>query len=347
MTTTIFQDDEIVIEETPQKERALVKINPEKEVLVQTPSEMGDGEVADNSEATNVAVGEYKSNFDQLWLSTIGSSVATGGNVLQAIKNDGTLYKLVSNTELASAGNGLKFGVDRRAGGAIKEHAKFAKVGGTAAVVASQVFAQGMLIQIAFQLAELQAAVEEIKSDLFEDFISSLNGSSIAVSDAIGAKDKTTVATSIPTARKDFKRLRDAIEREIQRVVSRPTLSSNWCFWKPSVQNVAEKQCLRIGKGLNCLFNSMRCVATGYSIIDQRTGQKVAFDLIREINSLPLEKLQDDLRALPYQRWQEFEETLQKTRDVMPPLLAAQKKKPVFILSGHEIHRLMKENTNG
>lgn len=138
MTKTIFQDDEIVIEETPQMERSLVKIDTDREVLVQAPSEMSCEESVENNEATTIAVDEYKSSFEQLWLSTIGSSVATGAHVLQSIKNNGTLYRLVSNTKLSSAGKGLYYGVGR--GGvknSIKEHGIFAKVGGTAAAVAS------------------------------------------------------------------------------------------------------------------------------------------------------------------------------------------------------------------
>lgn len=343
MTKTVFKNEGIVIEELPQTDGALVKAD--SEVLIQTPSEMSCEKPFEENEATDIAIGEYKTNFDQLWLSTIGSSVATGANVFQAIKNDGTLYRLVNDVKLNQVGKNLYEGLGRNKG-KYTDFGIFEKVGGTTAAVASQVFAQGMLIQISFQLAELQTAIEEIRSELFKDKIRDLKGSSQAVLDAICTRDKITVATSISAARRDFTRLRDAIDDEIKHV-NTTSFTSNWYLWKPSVQSIAEKQCSQIGEGLNYLLYSVRIIATGYAIIDQQTGQKVAFDLITLTNSLPLAKLQEDLRILPYEKWQGFEEYLQKKRDAMQHLLQAQMKKPVFILSGHEIHALIKRATNG
>lgn len=228
MTKTVFMNEDIVIEEAPKTKGALVKTD--SEVLVQAPSEMSCEDPFKENEATDIAIGEYKSNFDQLWLSTIGSSVATGANILQAIKNDGTLYRLVSNTKLSAAENGLKYGVERGADGAIKGHGKFAKVGGTTAAVASQVLAQGMLIQMSFQLQALQAAIDDIKKDLFETQISDLNGSVKSVAYAItvfsNTGDKTMISSKVGDVISPFEKLCDAVEREISRIDSKSTFFS-------------------------------------------------------------------------------------------------------------------------
>lgn len=313
---------------------------------------MGDGEVADNSEATTVALGEYKSNFDQVVLSAIGSSIATGGNILQAIKNDGRLYKLVNNIELASAGNGRYYGWSRGASGKFNGQGEFAKVGGAAAVVASQVFAQGMLIQISFQLAELQAAIQEIKDEIIQLEISRLNGSIKSINRDLNAfrntGNKAGLGSSLSSATAQFTVVCDAVGRMIDQTESKPKFWSkyDWPF-RPKTQEVVARQCSLIGMGLKCLCNSIQSIALGYSVYDPKTGRKAAFDCINEINSLKLGKLQEDLRVLPYDKWGDFEDKLEITRGLLPPLLKNQGKRPIFILSGNEIHNLIEGTANG
>ena len=346
MTKTVFRNEGIVIEELPQTDGALVKAD--SEVLIQTPSEMSCGEPFEENEATDIAMGEYESNFDQLWLSTIGSSVATGSNVLQAIKNDGTLYRLVNDAKLSSAGNGLKSAVERLPDGSIKKHGVFAEVGGTTAAVASQVLAQGMLIQMSFQLQALQAAVDDIKKDLLETQISDLNGTVKSVAYAItvfsNTGDKTMISSKVGDVISPFEKLSDTVEREISRIDSKSGFFKNW-FGK-SVQQTAAEQCSQIGKGLNCLLRSIDTICKGYSICDQKTGLIVAKDLVGKLASLDLVKLQEDVRGLPYDRWGHFEESLGNAQTTLPTILTSLEKKPVILLPGRTIHSIMEKNND-
>lgn len=348
MTKTVLKNEDIVIEEAPQTNGALVKAA--SEVLIQAPSEMSCEEPFEDNEATDIAVGEYKSNFNQLWLSTFGSSVATGANVLQAIKNDGTLYRLVSNTKLSAAENGLKYGVERGADGAIKGHGKFAKVGGTTAVVASQVLAQGMLIQMSFQLQALQAAVDDIKNDLFESKIDDLTGCVESVVYAItvfGSNgDKGPISSAIAQVIPSFEILLGAVKREIVRIDSKSYFWSTKNWFGKSVQQATAERCAQIGRGLKCLAYSIDTISKGYSICDQRTGLNVAKQLVGKLVSLDLKKLQEDVRGLPYDRWGGFEESLCNAQTTLPTILTSLEKKPVILLPGRTIHSIM-ENNNG
>lgn len=348
MTKTIFQDDEIIIEETPQMERSLVRIDTGTEVLVPTPLEMCAQKPSDDTNSSNIAIGEYQNNFRELLLSTVGTSLATGGHILQTIGNDGTFYRLVSKTELYPAGEGEFWGVGRDAKGHIDGHGRFSKVGGTAAAVASQVFAQGMLIQISFQLAELQAAIQDIKEDRFKDKIRDLNGAVRSIGNDFltftNTGSKGGLYSSLSRATQYFSVLCDVVKEEISGTVSNPKFWSchDWLFWK-NTQKDAARRCSLIRSGLDSLWNSIRSMALGYSILDQETGKKVAFDCIKDIDSLDLSKFQEDLRALPYKEWGGFEDQLQKMQKCLKTILHDKEKKPVFILSGHEIHSLMEE----
>lgn len=347
MTKTVFQNEDISIEEAPKTKGALVKAA--SEVLIHAPSEMNVEEVAADSEATNVAVDEYKSKFDQLLLSIIGSSVATGANVFQAIKNDGTLYRLVSNTKLETIGNNQYRPYERGANGTFKKQATFAKAGGTTAAVASQVFAQGMLIHIAIQLDELRSLVQTIRNDSFKDACNNLKGTieamDIGIRNFKSLGNRELLANPLNDFPSSFDVLYGKVRDRMCDIQTKPKFLENWHLWGKGFQGGIEQECMLICSALGWLFTSIQIAVKGYSIFNPGIGISEARKRFDEMNTLDYSRLLDALRILPYDNhWKAFENDVFEISNKLPLLVEGFGKRPVLVMTGKEL-RSVKENS--
>lgn len=287
----------------------------------------------------------YDSNLREALKQSIGSDIATAASVGKTIK-DGSLYKVIGEP-LQQNSNGNYSGVYRGENGKITGHAEFEKAGVNAARIASQVFAQGMLISIACDLQEIKHDLQDIKDELFFDHV----GEVISILQTV-EKEIETYQFGHEEKMADLRRelstktndLRQAVSRRLEKLSPSITLWDNWNPFRPKHDQITAELNLLI-PAIETLIKGITVSAELYSLIGPEQGIKsYCYDLKNLRKDIDFGKLYECSRFLPCnERSVSIQNNFRQFPHTVDKFLKIKEQRPVMFIDGKSLKQYYKQ----
>ena len=210
-----------------------------------------------------------------------------------------------------------------------------------AARIASQLFAQGMLISIACDLKEIKQDLQDIKDELFSGYVGAVKSALLAAEREIeayrfghaGGLDHIRVELGLKISD-----LRQAVARRLKQEKLSPKISLLDNFFRPKHDQIADELNLLI-PAIETLMKGMKVSAELYSLIDPELGiNSCCSDLENLRKEIDFKKLYDFSRFLPYnQSTSSIQNNFRQFPGTVDKVLQMKKQRPVMFIEGKSL----------
>jgi len=208
------------------------------------------------------------------------------------------------------------------------------------------VFLQGMLILISIQLSDIQSQLTDISEQIFMQSVHELKGALGAARNAILAEAKAGYKGFQNSAYVDLNTKFNTLCEEVNSKIDSTNPEDENMFKHIFGASKAVKACGSLEHGVHALVDTIAVSSDLCSRISPAVAYNDQISNLNALGKVKFKRLSEILRYVDDDHFSDFESSVKRLPKTIKALIDSQNKKPVLLVSGNELTKLM-EKQNG
>lgn len=208
------------------------------------------------------------------------------------------------------------------------------------------VFVQGMLVLISIQLSDIQSQLSDISEQIFMQSVNELKGALGSARNAILAEAKAGYKGFQNSAYVDLNTKFNTLCEEVNSKIDSTNPEDENMFKHIFGAGNAVKACVSLEHGVHALVETIAVSSDLCSRISPAVAYNAQISNLNALGKVKFKRLSEILRYVDDDRLSSFESSVKQLPKTIETLVASQDKKPVLLVTGSELTKIM-EKQNG